>query len=489
MKDTINKQDWLAAQGCLGMAWYGLRSGYQPPSEAALFRMLQGQEVGKLARQLYPGGTLVSKTNGKTAAEVTQEYLQNPYGVAALFEAVVESGPFVTKADILQPEGNAWHVLEVKSSFVDKNAGDLVDDLAYTTMIFRRAGAKIAKASLVLLSRAYRFGDPTDRLFEIVDKTNDVNERVKEFDAQADDVARVLFDTSQPVPKLVSACRQCPTYEDECLGYGIPHTVLEIPSLHHAKLKRLSQAGIVDISAIPNDLNLNPTQQRAVDAIKAGKAVVEPGLAVALQKIEWPCHYLDFETVATVLPLYPTFGCHRQVLTQFSIHHLTKIDAEPTHSEYLASDPTRNCERELTEALIEKLGQHGSIVVYSTFEAKRIQALQEAYPDLAGHLRLILGRLVDLEKIVQENVYDPEFHGSFSIKKVLPALVPELSYSTLAIQNGDTLIARFAHMATGKLCGDEAEMTRRQLLEYCELDTYAMLKLHRVLASLAGVDG
>ncbi|MBZ5614669.1 MAG: DUF2779 domain-containing protein [Acidobacteriia bacterium] len=217
----------------------------------------------------------------------------------------------------------------------------------------------------------------------------------------------------------------------------------------------------------------------------SGKAIVEPGLSAALQNIEWPCHYLDFETVATVLPLYPTFGCHRQVVTQFSIHHRGSIDAEPSHSEYLAGDPKTNCERELTEALIEKLGEHGSIIVYTKFEEKRIEALRDAFPDLAAPLQSILGRLLDLEKMIEGNVYHPEFRGSFSIKKVLPALVPDLSYAELNIRDGDTAIARFARMAKGEVSGDEAETTRRQLLKYCEMDTYAMLKLHEVLLRLS----
>jgi predicted RecB family nuclease len=107
------------------------------------------------------------------------------------------------------------------------------------------------------------------------------------------------------------------------------------------------------------------------------------------------------------------------------------------------------------------------------------------YPDLAERLQSILHRLIDLEEIVKENIYHPEFRGSFSIKKVLPALVPELSYSELEINNGDTAIARFARMAKGEMSGDEAETTRRQLLEYCAMDTYAMVKLHEVLIGLS----
>lgn len=168
MKDTISKSDWLAAQVCPAMAWYGFRSSPSAPTEAERFRMQQGQEVGALARQLYPAGILISDVNGETAAEITAALLAET-GTQVLFEATAKSGPFIAKADILQRHGSGWHVLEVKSSFADTGKlKDLLDDIAYTVMVFRRAGVLISKASLLLLSRSFRFGDGPDRLFEMV---------------------------------------------------------------------------------------------------------------------------------------------------------------------------------------------------------------------------------------------------------------------------------------------------------------------------------
>jgi hypothetical protein len=198
----------------------------------------------------------------------------------------------------------------------------------------------------------------------------------------------------------------------------------------------------------------------------------------------WPCHYLDFETVATVLPLYEGHCCHQQVLTQFSIHHRDSIDAAPRHTEYLA-DATRDCQRELAEALIAALRPEGAIIVYSSFEQTRIRALRDAFPDLAGPLDEILGRLVDLLRIITEYVYDPGFKGSYSIKKVLPVLVPDLSYKGLAVPNGDAAITRFAQMARGEIRGPDIQRTRRDLLDYCKLDTLAMVRLHETLHRMA----
>lgn len=484
MKETIDKSDWLVSVQCLTMGWFGRRSSSKAPSEAELFRMEQGQEVGKLARELYPTGILVSDASGKTTVELTNELIASP-STDILFEAEFTFGRFVARADILRRVPGGWHVLEVKSSFAGSGGiKELIDDLAYTTMVLRRSGLQITTASLVLLSRTYLYGQAPSNLFEIHDSTIAVNERVSAFEKMADTVARALFEDTKPSPALVSACRNCSFFEDQCVGAGIAHTVLEIPGLHHTKLKRLSASAIIDFSQAPSDLNLNERQERAKKAVLSGKLVVEPGLRTALGSITWPCHYLDFETVATVLPVYDGHGCHRQVLTQFSLHHRGSITADPTHDEFLA-DAERDCERELAEALIKNLRERGSIVVYSTFEKTRISALKDMFPDLAVPLQSILDRIQDLLVVIQDHVYHPGFRGSFSIKKVLPVLVPDLSYVGLAVADGETAITRFARMARGEISGEQVKITRRQLLAYCKLDTFAMVRLHETLLRLA----
>lgn len=182
--------------------------------------------------------------------------------------------------------------------------------------------------------------------------------------------------------------------------------------------------------------------------------------------------------------MYNGHGCHRQPLTQFSIHHRDTVDSEPRHSEYLA-DATKDCERELAESLIEKLGDRGSIVVYSNFEETRIKALRDEFPDLAEQLQGILNRLKNFLPIIEAHIYHPDFRGSFSIKKVLPTLVPDLSYEGLNLKDGDTAITRFARMARGETSATTVELTRQHLLDYCKMDTLAMVRLHETVCQLS----
>lgn len=446
--------------------------------------MEQGQEIGVLAQGLFPGGIVVKSGGTTTREQVTTDLVQEA-STQTLFEAAFKHDRFVARADILTRVAGGWHVLEVKSSFSDTSSmKELVDDLAYTVFVLRRGGLSVQKASLVLLSRGFHYGDGPDRLFEILDKTAEVNGRVAEFEASAGVMSAALFADQRPSPVLLSACRDCDFFRTDCLGVGIIHSVLEIPALHYTRLKKLSAAGIVDLAQLPNDLGLNERQERMRAAAIAGTLSVEPGLDAKLQLFQWPCYYLDFETLAAVLPAYPGHGCHKQILTQFSIHRKNAIDAEPTHKEYLA-DAAQDCERILAENLIRDIGDTGSVIVYSSFEKTRITGLRDAFADMAPALQKILDRIIDLHPIIQDHVYHPDFSGSFSIKEVLPALVPELSYQGLEIADGGTAIAQFARMARGEIVGADVEATRHNLLKYCELDTLAMVKLHERLWFLA----
>ena len=476
----MNRADFLAAHKCLTMAWYRHWHNRASPALAAQFRMEQGREVAGYATELSPGGTLVGGPTNQ-AITLTQRLIAT--GERTIFEAAFRSERFVAKADVLSQNGDGWDVIEVKSSFSNsrKVAHEYVDDLAYTVMVLRRAGVNVKKSQLMLLSRDYRHGDSVHNLFETLDKTHDVNARAAGFEQLADDIAAAVHGDATPQPVLQRACRHCDFFETDCLGWGAEHTVFELPRLHNTKFERLCAEGIVDIAETPSDLGLTKMQQRVKDTVESGQVFVGPGLSAELGALRWPCYYLDFETVATILPLYDGHGCHRQVLTQFSVHRRDSPKARLHHYEFLA-DAAMDQERELAERLIQVLGTHGAIVVYSNFENVRINALVSRFPELTDALNAMRGRLVDFAKIVRRHVYHPAFHGSFSLKKVIPALVPEVSYDDLAIGDGDTAMATFAKMARNEI-GD-IEKARKNLLTYCETDTLVMVRLHDKLAEL-----
>jgi len=477
----ITKSVWLTAAECPTQAWKIMRQASPGPTEAELFRMEQGQEIGALARELYPDGILVKSSPDRSAADETLRLLDQPT-TSTLFEATFTQGAYVAKADIIQHEEDGWHFIEAKSSFADtKKLDAIINDLAYTVMVGRAAGLTVSRASLLLLSRAYKYDDPVQSLFEIVDQTDSVNEWLIGQPKTLDVIETELLSANQPEPRLVATCRDCQFFHKDCLGADLKNTIFELPRLHSTKLKQLSDMSIIALSDLPSDFKLTEIQDRARESALTGDMHVSDSLHATLATVEWPAHYLDFETVMTVLPLYEDHGCHEQVLTQFSIHHCDRPGNVTKHDGYLAN-PIKECQRDIAEHLIESLGNHGSILVYSSFEKTRVNDLCHRFPDLREKLENIINRFVDLLAIISKHVYHPNFRGSFSIKNVLPALVPDLSYDDLGVRDGDTAIARFAKLARNKCTQEESVQIRQELLKYCERDTIAMVRLHEQLS-------
>ena len=478
----MNQTDFLAATKCITMAWHQTRYKSLPLDEAAKFTIDQRREIGELARQLFPDGILIHGDNERGIAD-TQRLLGDS-ATKTIFEAAFISGAFTAKVDVLNRGGDGWDVIKVKPSFSTstKVEKEYVDDLAYTVMVLRRAGITVMRSRLLLLSKEYRYGDPVDKLFTFLDKTDNVDARTKVFEAAAEAIADAVLGEQVPEPVLSSACRNCDFHDTVCLGSKHEHTVLELPRLHHTKLQKLSAAGVINITDVPASFELNPTQQRVKDAADSGQLFVDQDLGQAVAGIEWPCHYLDFETMFLAIPLYPGHGCHRHVLTQFSVHHRDSLDAAPRHSEFLA-DAVESQERLLAERLIEVLGTEGSIIVYTSFESTRIKDLINEFPDLAGQLNAIRERLVDFKKIIEKHVCHPAFAGSFSLKKIVPALVPDISYKGLEVADGENAVALFARMARGEI--EAVAEAREHLLAYCKTDTLVMVRLHKILADMA----
>ena len=478
----MNKGEFLSAKRCATMAWRMIRSPSQPSSKATLFRMEQGREIGEFARRLFPDGILVSGRAEEHVAETRRLIADNAAPI--LFEPAFAAGCFTAKADILRRNADGWDVIEVKSSLEDssKVGKDYLDDLAYTVMTLRRAGLRVHRSALLLLSREYRHGEPVEKLFTELDMTGPADARAEQFEADTERIAGAVLASEAPYPILSRACRDCDFFKTDCIGAPHDHTVLELPRLHAGKLEKLSAAGVVEIAGVPAHIPLTDMQQRVKTAAEAGEMFVDrEGLRRALAAIEWPCRYLDFETVSTAMPLYAGHSCHQTVVTQFSVHSRDALDADLRHGEFLA-DASECQERALAQWLIDVLGTDGSIVVYTTFEERQISGLTERFPDLGEPLNALLQRLVDFAQIIKDHLYHPAFGGSFSLKKVVPALVPDVSYGGLGVTDGDNAMAVFARMARGEI--EPVAEARAQLLAYCRTDTLVMVRLHDILAGM-----
>lgn len=477
----VDKAAFLSGRVCPTRGWFTQHLGRAtPPTDGDQLRMEEGMEVGRRARQLFADGMHVPPQKSEAAAKQTVGLMADRK-VSAIFEATFCVDRYVAKADILLREKNGWHLLEVKSSI--NPSQDLIEDLAYTVMVAKRAGAKIVRASLMLLSGGYELGDDDADLFIKHDCTDDAFKVVREFEADWDAVAKAALAKKQPAPQLTFACRNCEFFETDCLGKDVQNHIFELPRLSPKAFDRLAAQTITMIPDIPAGFPLTSPQERVRQAIVTGRPIVaRKDLAAFLNDVAWPAFYLDFETVKSAIPLFPGTKPHEQIVTQYSIHVCKAPGKVAAHREFLA-DPSRDGRRELAERLLRDLDGAGHIVVYSSFEKTMLGKLGDLFGDLKPALDRCVSRLFDLEGAFRNWFCHPEFRGKTSIKVTLPALV-DLSYDGLAIGDGDTAVAKYARMARGEITGGAANGVRRDLLKYCGQDTLAMVKLHERLVKI-----
>ena len=474
---TITKKIFFKAISCPILGWLTNSDDIQKTlSIADKFRIEQGLEIQQKARNIFPDGRLVTGDN-VFAAKKTQELLKDE-GVSVIFEATFLVGGYIAKADILIRNSSGWHILEVKSGVNDKK--EYLDDLAYTAMAAGNAGLEISDCSLMLLSRDYRLGMEDDKLFTEINHTEEVLLRAKEFTDHCDVVTQIISQDSKPDVELKWECKGCDIFK-KCVGEDIENHIFELPRLSQKKFSELIDLDVLKIEEIPSSFKLTSNQIKVNDSVKTGQPVIDnERLNNALGSISFPTYNLDFETVQTAIPLYSNIAPYAQIPTQYSIHICSSPGQIEGHFDYLA-DPMKDCRRGLAEKLLSDCGKEGNIIVYTSFEKNRIKGLVDLFPDLKENLEALIERIVDINKLISDNLYHPEFHGSYSIKRILPVLVPDLSYEDMDVSNGLDAAATFAYLAKGKYDNEESKEKRTQLLEYCKLDTLAMVKLHECL--------
>jgi hypothetical protein len=277
----------------------------------------------------------------------------------------------------------------------------------------------------------------------------------------------------------------CPFF-DRCWPDDADH-IRHLYGVGPAKTVAYLERGIHRFDDLPPNEKLTAPARRQLRALAEDRIIVEPGLAEALRAFEPPIGFLDFETVARAMPVWPGTGPFETIPVQFSYHEET-APGEFRHEEYLADGPG-DPRPDLARRLLEATANADKVAMYTGFERSRIRELRDAVPSLAAELEALDGKLVDLKPVLSTYVYHPGFGGSFSIKDVLEPLAPDCSYDGLAVNDGMVASVRIARMLlTGDEMGPaERERMRGELLEYCKLDTWAMVRLLQRLRELAAV--
>jgi predicted RecB family nuclease len=257
---------------------------------------------------------------------------------------------------------------------------------------------------------------------------------------------------------------------------------MQLSGIGQNKLDELEGMGIYEIGEIPDNFRLTAIQERIRDCVANDEEYIARELKEALEDVEYPVHFLDFETLGLAVPRYARTRPYQGIPFQWS-NHILYENGKIDHRYYLCRED-KDPREELAVKLLEALGKKGSIFTYTNFEEKVIKDLAEEVPKQRKQLLATLDRLVDLYKIIKNNYYHPAFHGSFSLKAVLPAIIPEMSYENLDVQDGMEAGMEYMRMHDPSTPPEEKEKIKNGLLKYCGHDTLAMVKIREELLKL-----
>ncbi|MCW3083064.1 MAG: hypothetical protein JWP12_430 [Bacteroidetes bacterium] len=450
----------------------------------------RGNNVGVLAQQLFPNGTDATpakRSDNISAVERTQQLIAN--GAEVIYEAAFQHEQVLAILDILVKKNGLWYAYEVKSS--TKISPVYLLDASLQYWVITNSGLALEDISLVIINNQYvKKGEISiPELFSIrsVKKEALANqEMIAEKIAASKQVA---LSAQMPDVKIAEQCFS--PYACDFMGNcwkNVPKdSVFEITGVSKPEQFLLYNAGHRLITEIPEENALDKFANIHIRAVK-NKSVItdQPALKKFLEKAEYPLFFMDFETFMPAIPLYNDTKPYQHIPFQYSIHYKKSKEAPLEHFEFLAEqgmDPRKA----FLLSILEHTKTEGAILVYDALmERNVLNGLKKDFPEYKNEIDARLERFLDLIIPFQErSYYHPAMKNSVSIKNVLPALVPDLSYNNLKIASGS--MAMIAYEKLQK----ETDMfklleVREQLLEYCKMDTLAMVKLFEVLEKAAG---
>ena len=454
------------------------------PGQQAIFD--SGTAVGELATERIPGGRLIEEEYYLHAQAVatTKEALADQ-SVPAIFEAAFIHDDIRVRVDILIRNGGGdFDLVEVKSS--TRVHDQYIPDVAIQLYVVEGAGIRIRRAYLLHIDSDYVYEGGTydlDRLFRLEDVTGEVRKFVRSSaPAALADMRQALGQDTAPAIEIGRHCvspYRCAFYE-HCRKGVTEHHIEQLPRASAGLLDELLEAGVRDIGDIPAGYSgLSALQQRVRDCVATGQPYADPGLRAALQEVTYPLYFRDFETFNPALPVYTGTRPYQVVPFQWSLHIRDRA-GDLSHRSFLA-DGDGDPREAFAASLLDAIGPEGTIVSYSGYEQTVIRQLADDHPAYAERLLGLDGRFLDLLAVIREYYYHPDFHGSYSLKAVLPVLVPDAGYDDLDIREGSQASLAFAQIIAPQTEEKEKERLREALLSYCQRDTEAMVRIFDAL--------
>jgi hypothetical protein len=487
----LSKSRFVAALQCPLRLWYQCYQRELATEVSAVQQAIfdTGHGVGRLATRLYPGGILIGEDylHHEEAMRSTLAALEDS-SVPAVFEGAFLYDGVRIRADILERlDDGKWNLIEVKSSTSLKEV--YLPDVAIQCHVLTGSDLALTGAGILHLSNQYVYDGQhleLESLFTFSDLTEQAIGLQDQILIELTEFKHMLAETNPPEIMPSPHCKnpyKCEFWE-HCTREKPGFWVMDLPGMTQKKFDELTELGIEDIRKIPSSFSLTKDQQRVKDCLLGGTDYIAQEVRDALLDVEYPIHFLDFETVSPAVPRYSGTRPYQTIPFQWSDHVLSK-DGTIEHREYLCNED-KDPRDEFSSTLLKILGSAGTIFIYTTYETRILRELAESLPQYSDQLRATLDRFKDLYALIKRYVYHRQFHGSFSIKSVFPALVPSMGYDDLAIQEGSMASLEFLRMVALETPEKEREKIRESLLEYCGNDTLGMVKIREELLKRTG---
>ena len=493
----FSKSKYCGLWQCPKIAWL---KKYKPEEyiidENTKSRMENGNIVGDLAMQLFGDyNEVTTYTNNKLdipkMIEKTKQYMLD--GLDNICEASFNYNGLYCAVDILRKQDNGYAIYEVKSSTHEDNYVYIVD-IAYQKYVLEHCGVKVTGTYLVNINSDYIFDGTLklNELFKITDVWKFVVDEQKEVEEKIKMAEKLLEDKNEPNIDISCNCNS--PYKCGFWKYCSKHlpkpSVFDLYRLNFSKKIEYYNRGIISFDDLEKTgWFLGDIRNRQIEYALHDKGVYvdKENIKKFLDTLSYPLYFLDFETQQPIIPLYKGTRPYQQIPFQYSLHYIENKGGELKHKEFLGisgEDPRRG----LAEALYNDIPAGACVLAYNKkFECGRIGELAEIFPDLQKHLYSIEFSIKDLlDPFRYGYYYKKEIGGSFSIKSVLPAMFPDdptLNYHNLdGVHNGGEAMSIFPKIKDMPL--KEQEVARHNLLKYCELDTFAMVKIWQELERL-----
>jgi hypothetical protein len=445
----------------------------------------RGNQVGILARGLFPGGVDASPSSPRHFAESLEKtkYLIDG-GAEVIYEAAFQFDRVLVALDILVKKEGRWTAYEVKSS--SRISATYILDASLQYHVITRSGLELEDFFLVHLNTGYIRHGPIDhsKLFTQVSvrKQAEQNEEMVAENIRAEKETLLL--TQAPDIAIGEQCFS--PYNCDFMGQcwkNVPaDSVFSLSGIPKSELFELYNSGVKRIDDIQEGTVMPEGLKLQVEAIRKKAPIIDRmGIKKFLSELQYPLFFLDFETTMPAIPMYEGNKPYQHLPFQYSLHYKKNPDSEPEHFEFLADTHT-DPRKSFLLSLLEHTKRPGDILVYyATFERSVFNSLKKDFPEFGKEIDLRLSRIRDLILPFKDRLYyHPDMKGSSSIKNVLPALVPGFSYDNLVITNGNVAMGAYEKLRHETDLFVQQEL-REALLAYCKLDTLAMVKILEVL--------